>query len=498
MKFQLLRLIGLAISPLLLPNPAPALPIPSQPVVAQAAGICPAQLDGAIAPILKRSTIANARWSILVQTLSPYPQNRQTLFARNSTLQLIPASNNKLFTTAAALKRLGQHYRIRTVVYGNSSDANLETLRIVGNGDPSLTTAQLNDLAQQVSQKGVRQVKQLIGDDTYFRGSAVNPYWKKEDTLAGYGAAVNSLMLNQNAIGFTLFPQQIRQPLKVQWDEPTDAKDWKFDNRSVTVSANSDEYVDAYRVGNQFLIRIDAQLRAGSEPEQTSVSVPNPGNYLVQKFRTALMNADVTVNSSTLVKTSPVLPGAVELAVVESPILRQLLIETNQESNNIYAEALLKTLGKVQNPDNTNATESGIATVKEVLTRFGVNANAYRMVDGSGLAERNRASAEALVQTLQAMTYGPEDAQAFRNTLPQGGENGTLKKRFRNTPAQGRVFAKTGYISGVVALSGYIYPLDYPPSVVFSVIVNQPGGSVSAMRKAVDDIVLILVRLQNC
>ncbi|WP_421654688.1 D-alanyl-D-alanine carboxypeptidase/D-alanyl-D-alanine endopeptidase [Leptothermofonsia sp. ETS-13] len=472
----------------------------SEQVLAQARqspGICPAQLTGAIAPILNRSAVRSARWSILVQTRSADAGNRQTLFARNPSTLLIPASNIKLFTTAAALAKLGQHYQIRTSVTGNPTDSSLETLRIVGRGDPSLTTAQLNTLAQQLSQKGIRQVNQLIGDDTYFRGDAVNPNWDREDTLAGYGAAVNSLILNQNAIGFTLFPQRVGQPLRIQWDDLNDARQWRVDNRSITVSANGEEYVDAYRIGNQFAMRIDAQLRAGSEPEPTSVSVPNPGNYLVQKFRTALANAGIDVTNSTLVRTTVTRSPETELAFVESPLLRDLLIETNQESNNIYAEALLKTLGKIQNPNHSNATESGIAAVKAVLTQMRVTPKGYSMVDGSGLASRNRASAEALVQTLQAMTQYPEDSQAFRNSLPVAGENGTLKKRFRNTPAQGRLVAKTGYISGVVSLSGYLAPPNYTP-LVLSMIVNQSGGSVSAMRGAVDDIVLVLTRLREC
>ncbi|QZZ22977.1 D-alanyl-D-alanine carboxypeptidase/D-alanyl-D-alanine-endopeptidase [Leptothermofonsia sichuanensis E412] len=463
----------------------------------QRAGLCPAQLNGAIAPILNRPAVRNARWGVLVQTLSAYPDHRQTLFARNPSTLLIPASNSKLFTTAAALIRLGQHYQIRTPVMGDRESPTVETLRIIGRGDPSLTSAHLHRLAQQLSQKGIRQVNQLIGDDTYFRGDAINPNWKREHTLTGYGAAVNSLILNQNGVGLMLFPQRVGQPLRIQWDDPADASQWRVTNRSVTVPATGEEFVSAYRIGNQTAMLIEAQLRAGSEPESTSVSVPNPGNYLVQKFRAALEKAGIAVASATVVKTTPAPPGEIELAAVESPLLRELIIETNLESNNVYAEALLKTLGKVQSPDNGNATASGVAAVKAILAARGVNPNGYQMVDGSGLADRNRASAAALVQTLQTMTSAPEEAQAFRNTLAIAGDSGTLKRRFRHTPAERRVAAKTGYISGVVALSGYLSPPNYPP-LVFSILVNQPDGSVSAMRSAVDDLVVALTRLREC
>lgn len=460
---------------------------------ASTASVCAAQLGMALDRMTNR--LPQVRWGILVQTQGE-GASRQTLFARNPNVPLIPASNNKLLTTAAALKKLGPSHRIRTAVLGNATQPSLASLRIMGQGDPSLTTAQLTQLAQQLSQKGIRQVTQLIGDDTYFQGATINPNWDGEDTLAGYGAAVNSLILNQNAIGLTLIPQRVGQPLRVQWDDPSEARDWRLNNRSVTVAANQAEYVDALRAPNQWLIRVEGQLRAGSEPEPIAVSVPNPGNYLIQKFRTLLANAGIAVASATVVKATPSPPGAVELAAVESPPLSQLLIETNQESNNLFAEALLKTIGRVQTPNNSDATASGIAAVKAILAPLGVNAARYTMVDGSGLADRNRISPSVLVQTLQAMAQS-SDAQVYRNSLAIAGVNGTLKNRFRNTAAQGRLQAKTGTISGVVALSGYLTPPNYAP-IVFSILTNASGSSPSNLRSTVDEIVLVLTRLRSC
>jgi D-alanyl-D-alanine carboxypeptidase/D-alanyl-D-alanine-endopeptidase (penicillin-binding protein 4) len=355
----------------------------------------------------------------------------------------------------------------------------------------------LQNLAQQVSQKGIHQVETLIGDDTYFRGATVNPNWDAEDTLAGYGAPVNSLILNQNGIGLTVFPQWVGQALRVQWDDPLDAETWRIDNQSITVSPQDGEFIDAVRDSRQWIVRISGQLRAGSEPEPVAASIPNPGNYLVQRFRTVLVRAGIAVNQSTLVRQTPASPGESELGAIESPPLSELLNETNQQSNNVFAEALLKTVGRVQMPANQeDATVSGAAAVKAILAPLGVNPNRYSMVDGSGLADRNRASAEALVQTLQAMTLIP-DAQIFRNSLPVGGISGTLKNRFRNTPAQGRVAAKTGTISGVVSLSGYLTPPNHSP-LVFSIVVNDSSASANTLRSAVDRIVLSLTRLRSC
>ncbi|HEY9908960.1 MAG TPA: D-alanyl-D-alanine carboxypeptidase/D-alanyl-D-alanine-endopeptidase, partial [Thermosynechococcaceae cyanobacterium] len=379
----------------------------------QTGALCPAQASEAIGRIAGRTS---AQWGILVQTQGA-AASRKTLVNRNGSQLLIPASNTKVLTTAAALTRLGSQYKIRTSVLGNSTTANLSTLRIVGRGDPSLTTAKLDTLTQQLNRKNIKQVALLIGDDTYFRGQAINPFWDLEDTLAGYGAAVNSLILNQNSIALTLFPQRVGQALRVQWDDPTDAIGWRVNNQSITVAPGAGESIDAVRDPKQWVINITGQLQAGSASEPVYVSVPNPGNYLVQKFRSALTRAQIGVAQSTLVSATPASPGEVELAAIDSPPLSDLIYETNQESNNLYAEALLKTLGRVQTPTSLNATESGVAAVKAILTTLGVNPQGIATVDGSGLARRDRVSPEALVQTLQAMAQS-SNAAVFRRSLP--------------------------------------------------------------------------------
>jgi len=457
-----------------------------------AGGICPADLTSTLNRIVTR--IPGARWSVLVQTQGAIG-NRFNLYAWNPRTQLAPASNNKIFTTAAALQKLGAQFRLRTVVTGNSTEPNLATVRIIGQGDPSLTTAHMGVLARRLQQRGIRQISLLVGDDTYFRGAAINPNWDTDDTLRGYGAPVNSLMLNQNAINLTLFPQGVGQPLRVQLADPSDTQDYRISNRSLTVSAGQGESIDVYRAGNTRVVNIEGQLRAGSAAEQDAAPINNPGNYLVQKFRNALAAAGITVTQSTLVRSIAAPPGEPELASVDSPPLATLLNETNQESNNTYAEALLKTVGKAQSPNNTDATAAGIAAVKAILAPLGVDASQYTMVDGSGLADNNRATAEALVQTLQAMSINP-DANVYRSSLPVAGVSGTLQSRFRNTIAQGRVQAKTGTISGVVSLSGYAAPPNYSP-LVFSIVTNS-NASASTVRSAVDELVVTLMRLRRC
>jgi D-alanyl-D-alanine carboxypeptidase len=341
-------------------------------------------------------------------------------------IRLIPASNNKIFTTAAALAKLGSHYQLRTPVTGNTNGSELDTLRIIGQGDPSFSTSQLRSLTQQLKNRGVRKVNLLIGDDTIFRGEPFNPFWADRHRGEAYAAPVNSLLLNENNI--------------------------------------------------------------------YSGSVPNPGNYLVGEFRKMLTTSGIQIINSTLVQRTPAPPGEVELAAVTSPPLSSLIAETNQDSNNVYAEALFKTLGRLYEPTTLDTTVSGVNAVRAILTELGVNPNRYSMVDGSGLAERNQASAEALVQTLQAMAQR-SDADVFRRSLPIAGRSGTLQNRLVNTAAEGVVTGKTGTLRGAISLSGYVNSGSSP--LVFSILVNS-NRSAATVRGAIDQMVVLFTQMKNC
>ncbi|MBW4496963.1 MAG: D-alanyl-D-alanine carboxypeptidase/D-alanyl-D-alanine-endopeptidase [Oscillatoria princeps RMCB-10] len=466
------------------PAAAFAQPAPEAP-------ICPAQLGAAIDAVANRPQFSRSSWGILVETLSP--TSNRTLYSRQGTRYFIPASNAKLLTTAAALEKLGPQFRIRTSVYGTPPSSGRVSLRVVGRGDPSLTDAELATLAQQLKSRGVTQVEQLIADDGYFQGEPVHPNWEWEDVQAGYGAPVSSLILNQNAINLTLAPQNPGQPLQVIWENPREAVGWRLENRSRTVGQNDEEFVEVGRDLSGPVLRVSGQLRAGSEPEPVAVAITNPAENFLGHFRQALEAEGIAVARTSVARRSPI-AGEAELAAVESPPLSELLEETNQESNNLYAEVLLRSLAAGSASGETLA--AGLEVLKATLTRLGVNPESYVPEDGSGLSRQNLVSPEALVQTLRAMASSPR-ADIYRASLPVAGVSGSLKNRFRDTAAQGIVRAKTGTVGGVLALSGYVTPPDYQP-LVFSIVLNQSSQPLGTQRQAIDQIVLLLARLQNC
>ena len=146
--------------------------------------------------------------------------------------------------------------------------------------------------------------------------------------------------------------------------------------------------------------------------------------------------------------------------------------------------------------NDTYTDEMGLRAVKAILTELGVEPGSYVLGDGSGLSRHNLVSPEALAQTLRAMAQSPL-ASVYRSSLPVAGISGTLRNRFRDSSAKGIVSAKTGAMSGVVALSGYLDAPNYEP-LVFSIIVNQSDQPAATLRQAIDEIVLLLTRLQRC
>ena len=462
-------------------------------VVAQTAtvagDICPGELGAQVDAIANRAEFSRSRWGILIQPLS----SAATLYSRDSQKYFIPASNVKLLTTAAALQKLGADFRIKTSVYsGENGD-----LYIAGRGDPSIAEAQLKSLAQQLKQRGISGVNKLIGDDSYFQGSPVNPNWEWEDAQAGYGAPINSLIFNQNAIELLLSPQAIGQPLKVTFAEPKLANQWQILNNSVTVAESESEFIAVGREFDRSAIRVSGQLKVGAASESAYVAVVNPANNFVQQFQQVLVAEGIPVKQTLVASNSGNFNR--ELAAVESPPLAELVKETNRESNNLYAEVLLRLLGKVtaQMPvPQEDTSEIGLKELKTALTQLGVNPNSYRLADGSGLSRHNLISPEALVQTLRLMANSPT-ASVYRASLPVAGESGTLKNRINITPNRVILQAKTGTLSGVSALSGYIEVPNYEP-LVFSIIVNQSDQSAAKVRSATDEIVLLLNRLRRC
>lgn len=455
--------------------------------------ICPAELPTAIDSIIADPLFERARWGILVQPL----MSQRPLYSHNGDRYFIPASNVKLLTTAAALLKLGSQFRIRTSIYGTMSSPNVTSLRVVGRGDPTLTSDDLQELAQQLLAQGVRR-SQLEVAEGYLKGPALHPSWEWDDIYAYYGAAANSLILNQNTFTLTLVPQRFGQLVKIIGSDPIAMGQWRIENQAVTATAGTPYGVEISGVLGQPVLKVTGELAIDEPPDVWNLAIADPSRYFLESFHRILLQTGITVEQARVTSAFPghgireqtslaasVDSWGVELAAVESPSLAKLVQETNRSSNNLFAEVLLQLLG-----------DGGFDTVKQELAALGVAPDSFLVVDGSGLSRHNLVSPEALVQVLRLMTQTTV-ARAYQQSLPVAGVSGTLKRRFQGTSLQGNMQAKTGTLNGVTALSGYLTPPNYQP-LVFSILLNQSNQSAALGRAAIDKIALLLERLSYC
>ena len=454
------------------------------------AGMCRAELPRKIDAIVNGYTLEGSKVGVLIEDANP---DTRTLYARRATEKFVPASNVKLLTTAAALHNLGPNYSIRTSVFGQPNNASPD-LYVVGRGDPTFTSYQINLLSSQLKQQGITRANSLTAVDNYFTGPAANPYWDAEDYRAGYGAPTNSLILNRNELGFTLFPTRVGQPLRVVWDRPEFVRGWRVENNSRTIGGGG-EFIDAGQKPGQKVMDVRGALIAGSASENTSIAVLDPGSYFAEQFQQSLSAYGI---SSAAGKVSTANPpgGLVELAAIQSPPLRAFIDPTNLYSVNIYAEAMLKALGRAVEPTTQNTYAAGASAVSTVLTDLGVAPGSVSIVDGSGLSRRNQVTPEGLVDTLQAIAK-TENADVYRNSLAVAGRSGTLRNRMRGTNAEGRFWGKTGTLSDTYTLSGYLNPPNHPP-LALSILVNNSNARSSHVRSLIDQIIAHAANLDDC
>lgn len=336
----------------------------------------------------------------------------QTLYARNETAPLLPASNEKLAVTYGALVALGPEFRIETDVLQDDAG----NLYLKGYGDPSLSSTQLRLLAAQVRAAGITSAGRVYADESWF------------DT-------------RRTAVGW-------KASFYIEESPPLSAL-----------------IVDRGRIGRG--TSYDPALAAG------------------QLFQRALGSAGVRVARGAAHGTAPA--DATVVASVDSPTLLTMLRWMDHESDNFYAEMLLKELGAVQT--GRGSTAAGAGYVTGLLVQAGVPTAGVRIIDGSGLSLLDRMTANALVSLLGAMWRDPDLRLALTSSLPVAGISGTLDHRMRSGPARGLVRAKTGTTSNASALSGFV-----GDRFAFSVLQNGYPVSFTWARVAQDRFASVLAR----
>ena len=420
-----------------------------------------------------------AHWSVNFSSL----QNAELLYSLNSFRFMVPGSIQKTLTVTTAAERLGWDYRYTTRVLSTApigADGRIDgDVVIVGSGDPSINPRHpdrwraFDDWALALEAKGVRSITgRLVGDDNAFAEPGWGFGWSWDDLHYGYGAEPSALQYNENKIEVMIGPGMTPGSRAIISTSPY-GHGLVVNHEVTTAAAGERTLVDLSRMPGSVFLTVRGQIAVDAKPITVDASVENPTRLFVTALREALARHGILVAGG--VVDIDELPAPYhheelhELIVDRAPPLSELIDVTLKWSRNIYAETLLLSMAP---PSHAATAARGLEAMRETLRSWAVPADFYIARDGSGLSRYNYMTGDAMVWLLTYLWADPKHAALFQSTLPVAGVSGTLANRLRGTAAEGRVRAKTGTMSHVRSLAGYVTTLE-GETIVFSMIAND-------------------------
>lgn len=478
----------------------PATPPPSSAALAPSPQA--EQLRADLNQLIRGAQRAGSKLSVLVVSLD----RGDTLFSLNPDLPVAPASNMKLFTTAAALYYLGPDFRYSTYVLGDGDvrDGVLQgDVILYGTGDPAISSRMLSRallplqaLADSLKMLGIRQINgDVVGDGSYFDDRWIAEGWKEEYRLDSYSAPIGALSLAENIVSIRVQPgSSVGDPARITTTPGTEGM--AIQNRVRTVSSGSSSVRFSYDPEGLLL---EGQLTRNHPGVARTVTVVDPANFAAASFRKVLESAGIAVTGG--VRTvrsaadSPVgrgtRSGGAEadrppprvLGTHLSPTLGEVVTVTNHVSQNLFAEAMFKTVGRVALGEGSFA--AGSRAVQYFLEcEKPIDFSNIRIVDGSGLSPLDRVTARLMIHLLDLMRR-TDVWETFHASLPEAASpNGgahSLRNRMGGTPAAMNLRAKTGTISNVSSLSGYVEAAD-GEMLAFSIFGNDLPSTAQSKR----------------
>jgi len=450
--------------------------------------------------------LEGTRWGLVVMTMEG-----KELIAIRPDERFLPASNTKLFTVAAAFHRLGDLTRpdpssgtsLRLVPRGDGEPPDLV---LVGGGDAMLLDAAdcqrdcLSTLADAVVASKITRINDIIGDDRLFPDQPWGLGWSWEDLITRSGAAVSALTVNSNEVALIVKPGSlVGAPAELSWSDGDVLGGQYFytlQNDVVTVESGEDieDELFAERLQDTSTVRLYGRVAIGAAPRGLPVAVSSPAGAAAWRLQHLLQQRGVAVQGTLVTSHRPVndndypdvrkeaafLPVANEGIEIARLVPPPLIVDATflmKQSQNLHAELLIRLLGLIE---GGGSVEDGLAIVGQMLAEAGAPRNAWDFSDGSGMSIYNRVTPRMVANFLRWTSRQPWGL-AYRETFPIGGMDGTLRRRFTGTPLQGRVFAKTGTLNGVTALSGFLLTAS-GKTLIFSAYANdRPSDAPSAI-----------------
>lgn len=417
---------------------------------------------------------------------------------RNPHVALAPASNMKIFTTAAAIDLLKPTFEITTPVYVRGSVDPSGTLngdvKIVGRGDPTIggrfhdgqATAVLQEWASDLQRAGIKNISgDLVFEYGYFDTEYIHPTWPTDQLVNWYEAPISSFSMQEGCVEVRVLPTRSGQPCVVQLEPPTTF----LQVQNSCVTGRGMPFITRKNNSNEIIVRGGVPARSGAT--EVFVTVENPIHYFASVTNEAFSRAGLKVNGKILITPRDTRADWRQVSSHSTP-LNIVVYVINKKSQNHYAEQVLKMLGAEKK--NEGSWRAGGVVLEEWLTtKVGVDPNEFHPADGSGMSRDNRASANAFILTLRYMWKSPwrED---FVSSLPFTGDpDSKFGNRLRQPPFARQVYAKTGYISGVIGLSGYVHAQS-GKVYAFSFLFNRYRVGVFAVYRLQDEMLKEIIK----
>jgi D-alanyl-D-alanine carboxypeptidase/D-alanyl-D-alanine-endopeptidase (penicillin-binding protein 4) len=423
---------------------------------------------------------------VLVKSLN----RGDTLYELNAHKLLVPASNMKIATLAAAAETLGWDYTYTTTFRAAGTIANgvlAGDLIVVGSGDPSLVEADgmadrvFADWASRLKTAGIRTIDgRIVADDRALGDDRFGAGWMWDDLVEDYSAGVGALQLNESAVRVTVSPGPSAGASAAVSVAPFPGA-LTIDNAVTTVAGgdSSGTGVRARRMPGNARLELSGSIPVGHAPIVIGVSVDNPTQFFVDALRAALIHNGLDVRQSRIPNPES---RTTTLFAYKSPPLSTLAVRLMKISQNQYAETLFRTLG-------------GRDAVLRTLQPWGVQPADLIQRDGSGLSRYDLVTPDALVTILTHVANDPKLRAPFDASLPVAGDLG-LTNRMKGTAAEGNARAKTGSMTGVRSLSGYVTAAG-GERLVFAIIANNFDAAPAAVNAATDAIVVKLAEFKR-
>lgn len=443
-------------------------PAPPRPPAASLVGL--PRLQAQIRGLVDTPALSAEQTGIAVISM----RTGDVLYGRNERRGLMPASNLKLLTSAAAMTLLGPDFAFRTALYadGQVHDGILSgSLYLKGFGDPDLTEQRVVEMAEALRDRGVRQVSDVVADDSFFDDQRLGRGWKARYEGLSYSARISALSITQNVAKAWLKPGAPGHPAQIRLEPNSDYYVVRNGVRTVSGYANRIQAHFGKLVNGRREVFVQGVFGTRTPTDAVSFNIDEPALVSGGTLVTALKAAGIRVTGRLISGKTPA--TATPLVINASRPLVSVLTDFNKHSINFIGEHVLKYLGATFRGEPGSAAKGGDVVREDFIRRLvGIDPAGMVVADGSGLSPLNRISALQFASVLRYMYSQPEYRPDFQAALPIAGIDGTLAHRFRATPAQGVLRAKTGFINGVCTLSGYTTTKDGEP-VAFSFLMNN-------------------------